>query len=75
MKRRTLFGLAAAVPVAALPAIAAPMIEMDVADVTPIPLGANPYVSDFGIFLTEQRIQRMEWIALGEPVIWVRRHG
>lgn len=37
MKRRRFFGLVAAAPAAALPAVAAPVVEMHIADVTPLP--------------------------------------
>jgi hypothetical protein len=45
MNRRRLFAASAA---AALPAIAAPMVEMHVADITPVAPIVERYVSDFG---------------------------
>jgi hypothetical protein len=81
MNRRRLFALAGGASAAAtLPAIAAPMVEMHAADVTPVPFTVERYVSDFGtLTLVPNRYvpvpERIEWTPLGEPVIWSWRNG
>jgi hypothetical protein len=72
MTRRRLFALAGGASAAAtLPDIAAPIVEMHANDVAPLPPSAiNDLLRGEMIVFREDSIRRMEWIPLGEPVIW-----